>query len=95
MGFSLHMRQFTRCTRRAKGQAMTDKIQVLMMGEWITVLSLSLESVSGTHFIAMTVQGVDSKRLKSLADWVQQSWKADIVAIVGLTTNTTGVFNER
>ncbi len=74
---------------------MTDKIQVLMMGEWITVLSLSLESVSGTHFIAMTVQGVDSKRLKSLADWVQQSWKADIVAIVGLTTNTTGVFNER
>ena len=62
---------------------MTNKIQVHMMGEWVTVLSLSLESISGIHFIAMTVQGVDSKRLKSLADWVMQSWKADIVAIVG------------
>ena len=62
---------------------MTNKIQVYMMGEWVTVLSLSLESVSGIHFIAMTVQGVAPKRLKSLADWVMQSWKADIVAIVG------------
>lgn len=62
---------------------MTDKIQVLMMGEWVTVLSLSFEDVAGTHFIAMTVQGVDPKRLKPLADWVMQSWKADIVAIVG------------
>lgn len=54
-----------------------------MMGEWVTVLSLSLESISGIQYIAMTVQGVDPKRLKPLADWVQQSWKADIVAIVG------------
>lgn len=62
---------------------MSDKIQVHMMGEWVTVLSLSLESISGIQYIAMTVQGVAPKRLKPLADWVQQAWKADIVAIVG------------
>ena len=59
------------------------KTQFQMMGEWITILSFSVEILNDIRFISMQVEDVSPKKLKSLADWVSKTWKADIVAIVG------------
>lgn len=58
------------------------KTQLFVMGEWITVKSFSLENINDIHCIFVHVEGVAKKHLRSIADWMMNTWKVDIVAIV-------------
>jgi hypothetical protein len=58
------------------------KRQFYMMGEWITVRSISFETIADVTFLAMHVEDFPTRRLKSLVDWVSRNWKSDIVAVV-------------
>jgi hypothetical protein len=58
------------------------KRQFYMMGEWITVRSISFETIRDVTFLAIHVEDFPNRLLKSLADWISKTWKSDIVAIV-------------